>query len=278
MKNVSVSFILSSILVLISIGFYGCNNTPAENPPTLTAQAVRARDMATQIALDLRGTDEWEQHQIEATSQAFKGFLESNENWPVIINEPFDQITDAWPVGSDEGTFANASWEIADGKYRWKAQAKDAFVWWAYPDMDTVADFYLSADSEQISGPADGEWGLIYRVTPEDEYYLFEINARQEYSVYLHQGDEWEPLIDWTPSETIQEGRVNKLAVIAHGTQFLFFINDQFITQLADDRLGEGKTGVLIGMSNAGDQGVWEFDNFSLRSPDLAEPSQTSVP
>jgi hypothetical protein len=278
MKDVRVFYRWSLILVLISIGLYGCSSRPAYNPPTLTAQAVRARDMATRIAIDLRGTDDWERKQIEATSQAFQESLKSNENWPLIMNDSFDQNTDIWPTGSDEGSFANASWEIVDGKYRWQAEAKDAFVWWAYPDMDAVADFYLSADSEQISGPADGEWGLIYRVTPDDEYYLFEINARQEYCVYLHQGDEWEALVDWTPSDVIQMDQVNKLAVIAQGTQFLFFINDQFITQLSDDRLEAGNTGVLIGLSNAEDQGVWEFDNFNLRSPDLPEPTQTPAP
>lgn len=278
MKNISVFYRWTQILVLISISMYGCSNTPSYNPPTLTAQALRARDMATQIAIDLRATDTWEQQQVEATTQAFQASLESNENWPLILNDSFDQDTDAWPVGSDEGSLANISWEIADGKYRWQAQAKDAFVWWAYPEMDTVADFYLSADTEQVSGPADGEWGLIFRVTPDNEYYLFEINAQQEYCVYLHQGEDWEALVDWTPSDTIQVDRVNKLTVIAQETQFLFFINDKFIAHLSDDRLESGQTGVLIGLSNVGDQGVWEFDNFSLRSPDLLEPTQTSMP
>jgi hypothetical protein len=278
MKNIGISSRWFVILVLISIALYGCSSEPAYNSPTLTAQALRAEDMATQIAIELRETDAIEAQQIEATQQAFRTSLESNENWPLILIDSFDQNTDIWPIGSDEGSLADISWAITDGKYRWQAQAKDSFVWWAYPEMDSVADFYLTAETEQISGPTDGEWGLIYRVTPDGDYYLYEINAQQEYSIFLHQGEDWEALVDWTESDTIHANQVNKLAVIAQGTQFLFFINDQFITQLSDDRLGEGHTGVLIGLSNVGDEGSWEFDNFSLRSPGLPEPSQAPAP
>ena len=266
------------LLIFSSIVIYGCDSGPSYNSPTLTAQAIRAKDMATRIAIDLRGTEAFDAQQVEATTQAFQAALETNEKWPLILNDSFDQDTNAWPTGSDKGSLADISWKIEDGKYRWQATAKDAFVWWAYPEMDSVADLYLSADTEQISGPVDGEWGLIYRVTSEDDYYLFEINAQQDYCVYLHQGGDWEALVDWTPSDAIQADQVNKLAVIAQGTQFLFFINGQFITQLSDDRLDAGQTGVLIGLSNVGDQGTWEFDNFSLRSPDNPVSTQTPVP
>lgn len=278
MKNVTIFNRWFLVLVIISIALYGCSSTPAYNSPTLTAQANRARDMATKIAIDLRGTEAIGAQQVEATTQAFQSSLETNENWPLILSDAFDQNTEAWPVGNDDDPLAEISWEIVDGKYHWQAKANDSFVWWVYPDMGSVSDLFLSAQTQQISGPADGEWGLVYRVTPDDEYYLFEINAQQEYSVYLHQGGDWEALLNWTISDAIQTDQENKLAVIAQGTQFLFFINDQFITQLTDDRLEEGKTGVLIGLSNIGDEGQWEFDDFSLRSPDLQEPAQTTTP
>ncbi len=265
-------------LVITSILLCSCGSQPSYNPPTLTAQALRARDMATQIAIELQGTEELEQHKAQATAQANKASLEANENWPITLSDSFDQDLEIWPTGKDDDPLAEISREIVDGKYRWQALANDAFVWWVYPDMGSVSDLFLSAQTQQISGPANGEWGLVYRVTPDDEYYLFEINAKQEYSVFLHQGGVWETLVFWKTSDAIQADQENKLAVIAQGTQFLFFINDQFITQLTDDRLAEGKTGVLIGLSNEGDQGIWEFDDFSLSSPDLQEPSPTITP
>ena len=64
----------------------------------------------------------------------------------------------------------------------------------------------------------------------------------------------------------------NRLTVIADREFFLLFINDQYLTTLFDDRLANGSAGVLTGLSNTGDQGVWTFDNFVLRTPDGSTP------
>ena len=132
--------------------------------------------------------------------------------------------------------------------------------------MTGVSDFYLAADARQVSGPDDGEYGLVFRQAGDSDYYIFEINNQGQFAVYLHQSDNWEALLSWNGSPAILAGGTNRLVALALGSQFLFYINDQFVTNLDDARLENGKVGLLIGLTNPKDKGTWEFDNFELRS------------
>jgi hypothetical protein len=197
--------------------------------------------------------------------------LQEAEGWPLAIEDHFDNNALNWPTGDGEDPLALIHWEIQDGQYRWQATANDPFVWWTLPDMETYSNFYLGIDLQQLAGPPDGEAGLIFRQS-EGDYYLFEINGSRQYAVYFHNQDGWETLLDWTGLETIKADTPNRLSVIADREFFLLFINDRYLTTLFDDRLASGSAGVLAGLSNAGDQGLWMFDNFVLRTQDGSTP------
>jgi hydroxymethylglutaryl-CoA synthase len=61
--------------------------------------------------------------------------------------------------------------------------------------------------------------------------YLFEINNKGQFAVYLHQPDDWTSLLDWSDSPAIRLGETNRLAILAQGSQFLFYINDQLVAE-----------------------------------------------
>ena len=63
-------------------------------------------------------------------------------------------------------------------------------------------------------------------------------------------GATWYMLIEWTKSEAIQVGQVNRLAVGAQGSQFIFLINDQVVEHFEDDHLSGG----LIGLARIGER------------------------
>jgi hypothetical protein len=251
-----------------------CGGGSVMPPGTATAQAQRAQALATQMALNLRATDASQAKVTQATQQAFQIFLNQSESWPTIINDGFDQNTLDWPEGDDTDPLAVINWSIEGGKFRWKATANDSFVWWVYPTMDPVTDFSLSVQVQQTSGAVDGEGGLIYRVQEPDLYYTFELNGMNQYAVYSHLDDGWHTLIDWSNSDAILEDASNQLTVVATGSHFEYFINQQNVASLDDTSIADGMAGLLIGLSQAEDQGSWEFDNFKLNSPDT-QPTST---
>jgi len=257
---------LRVILLISLIAICGCSS-PGINSATATAQSRRASAMATHVAVGLQATISTETIQATATAQSMQNALQSARQWPVIISDIFDANLHDWPTGQDsDPALASVTWSIADGKYQWQADATDSFVWWGTPDMTGVSDFYLAADARQVSGPDDGEYGLVFRQAGDSDYYIFEINNQGQFAVYLHQSDNWEALLSWNDSPAILAGGTNRLVALALGSQFLFYINDQFVTNLDDARLENGKVGLLIGLTNPKDKGTWEFDNFELRS------------
>lgn len=261
---------LAWILILVCMaGISGCQNTnDGFNNGTATAQGERAIRMATEMASYAEGTRSALNANLQATEGALQSLFDSAAQWPVLFEDTFDQVDTAkdWPLGSKDDPLASISWDISGGKYDWEAEAKDSFVWWAYPSLDSTSDFYLAASAQQVSGPGTGEYGLVYRITENDDYYLFELSADGQFAVFLNDANGWETLLDWQDSDVIQLEGENQMAVIAQGEQFYFFINSQKVAELYDDRLAEGKVGLLIGLSNEGDTGKWEFDNFEYRS------------
>lgn len=257
---------LSLVAVLIGISSCGSSSSGFNNA-TATAQAERAIHLATKMAVEVQSTQSALTMQNQATAQAVQATIEAAPKWPVIFSDSFEDNHNDWPDGEELGSLANITWGIADGKYQWKAQAKEAFVWWAYPDIIDVSNFYLTVNVKQVSGPEDGEYGVIFRLTGDTDFYLFEIDQLGQFGVFIRLEDAWVTLQDWRESDAIHLGDVNRLTVIAVGSQFSFYINDQPVAELFDERLVNGKTGTIIGLSNADDEAVWEFDNFELRSP-----------
>ncbi len=262
-----------SILLIclgLLLGAWGCSSE-LPSAPELTAQADRVISLATQVAANLQATREVANAQAQATTQALESLAVQAELWPVVIEERFDDNVLEWPTGDGVDPLATILWEIRDHQYHWWAVAKEPFVWWTIPAMDPYRTFILAVDVHQIEGPPDGEAGLVFRET-EGNYYLFEINGGQQYSFYLHNQDEWEAIQDWTVSDSISLDGPNRLSVIADRESFYLFVNDHYLTTLIDNRLASGSAGVLAGLSSAGDEGSWVFDNFVIQSKDTAAP------
>jgi hypothetical protein len=224
-----------------------------------TADAQAAAETATAQALATAQA---------ATAQAQQAPLDQAKQWSALIVDSFNDNALEWATGERDGDFARINWIIDDGLYRWETYAYDGFVWWVTPDMDPVSDFYLAADMYIIDGPATAESGLIFWRTEENAYHVFEIDGGY-FAVFYYDSSEWITLLDWAESPVINAnpGETNRLAVIAQGEQLLFYINDQYVAELFNSEASSGSAGLIVGLDEAGEEGVWEFDNFELRTP-----------
>jgi hypothetical protein len=261
--------IIQRLVLLGCVILGGCSGVAGgENAGTATAQSERAALLATQIGNSLQVTREAGNQQARATVSARQALSEQTVEWDIRIFDTYDTNSFGWMTGAQTNPeLASISWSIDGGKYRWQAKANQGFVWWVTPQSDAYTDFYLKVSAQQNSQPSQGEYGLVFRQTSDDDYYLFEVNGSNEYALYLHSAGGWEALIDWTPHPAVLASEPNLLEVYAQGTYFVFNINSTFVADYSDERLSQGAVGLLVGLSNPGEEATWEFDDFELWAP-----------
>jgi hypothetical protein len=206
--------------------------------------------------------------QLDAQNEAVIEFdnFELRAPWPVVISDDFSANVNDWLIGKSDDEYSVNELRIVNGKYRWELKAKQGFHYRQWPRTGSVSDLSLSVDIRQVSGAYDADYALVFRDT-DDEFYAFSISNTGYFSVQLFRNGVWTPLIDWTTTSTIRPGDVNRLAVVAEGAHFVFFVNDQYVAEVDDDRLSSGMVGVAVDLFDPGDEAVFEFDNFELRAP-----------
>jgi serine/threonine protein kinase len=253
---------------------------PDSNPTATTIQQTSTALTATQTAVR-KTTPTLPGPPTPTTSIDFPSptppptydqLLDNARNWPVVMVDYFTDNQNEWTDGTDDNDFCTLIWSIADGSYVWEATAKQGFVWYVYPSGAESADFYLAAEMEHIKGPSTAQQGFIFRHNGEIEadlsqYYLYLINAQGEFSVYLYDGGAWTELAPWQQTSALTYDYPNLMEVVAQGSLLSFYINGQQVAEINDTTLTKGKVGLAVSLNQNGDQAVWDFANFQLRSP-----------
>jgi hypothetical protein len=189
-------------------------------------------------------------------------------NWPLVLADSFDTNVNGWtPQDRVNNNFVSGERLFAKGKYHWNVTARQSASWADWMSIAPVSDLYASVEARQVSGPSqDASYGLVFRVVDDGNYYRFIVDDNRYFSVgVLHRG-RWMILIDRTRSDVVKPGQVNRLAVTAQGSQFAFYINDQHVGAVRDNRIAAGRAGLTIDIARAGVTAGVEFDNFELRT------------
>lgn len=204
---------------------------------------------------------------VTSTVQAIQTVgAEAISSWDVVLTESFDDNSNGWPIGTRDGERVTSVRAVTEGKFVWDATAKDGVYAWITPVDDTVTDLYLSVDVQQTSGTNSSDYGLSFREDSDGDQYYFGI-SNNEFHVSINYEGEWSNLLDWQTSDAIVPDEKNKLTVIAQGSYFTFLINDQIVGEVEDDRIASGTCAIAIQVFEAGQQAIFEFDNFELRTP-----------
>ena len=186
--------------------------------------------------------------------------------WTVIRTDTFDTNANNWLEDTSDDEYSLMVYDVVDGKYRWEATAHKSFIGWVRSDRQSLTDFYLSVDIQQIEGSDTADYGVIFREDDDANFYYFGISDQGAYVLYVY-FEEWDTLINWTDTNLIRPGKVNRITVIGQGSRFTFFINDQFLTEITDDTIPEGITALAVELADENEYAVFEFDNFELRTP-----------
>lgn len=238
--------------------------TSTSTPTKTITPSPTANLAATQRAID-----------SAATEESADDLLSRASRWSVKLSDTFINNDNSWSTSTIINEWGKGEIRVTDGKYRWtysalKGSGSGYRIW---KNTVSLSDFYLAVDGQETGTSATGALGVVFRNNEAGDFYYFGIVPKsQYYFISLYYDDEWSSLIDitqidYTNYPPIYSDKPNKLTIVAQGSQFSFFINDQFAIEVADDTLSYGPIGLAISGLNANESSVFEFDNFQLRTP-----------
>jgi hypothetical protein len=196
--------------------------------------------------------------------------LDEYNQWPVVFYDPVDAGSD-WPtrIWVDEQVQANSA--IKDGVFRLQAKAKQEYIFWWYLSGQDVSDLYLTTDLKQIGGspegPAAASIGVRFRTIDNEHFYVFEVRINRQFSLAIVDDGNWSELVESGKTTAYHPGQFNEIAIICKGNHMMAFVNKQLVAEAYDDRYTSGHVGVQAWIPNAGEEAIFEVDNFKLRAP-----------
>jgi hypothetical protein len=139
------------------------------------------------------------------------------------------------------------------------------------------SDFVLEVDARQSSGNPDSSYGVLFRMQDNSQFYRFEITSDGHFMLERHNADgSWTRLVpEWAASAAINQGLnvVNRLKIIASGSQISVYANDVLLQQVADSTYGSGTIAVDAG--SFGDTNLQvAFDNLVVYGQETAQQSE----
>jgi hypothetical protein len=192
---------------------------------------------------------------------------ESYRDWPIVLSDSFDDNDNNWLTGEYDNEYIKGTLSVADGKFLIDITAKKPASWWFAPNMEKVRDFHVSVDANMLDGPADANYGIIFRRTTVFDYYFQIQPGTQEYRLSMFDGQAWSTLIADTFSAQIEHHGSNRIEVLAQGFHFTFFINGREVDAVEDTTLYSGLAGIGFSVYHIGDVLKLEFDHFEVRAP-----------
>jgi len=162
---------------------------------------------------------------------------------------------DNWPTGLDKYTaikFENGFLKLTAGT--------DVDGWRV--TLPVIADFYLETTLQTPQCEGNDHFGLMFRVPVESQAgkgYLFSITCDGRYSLRRWDGSVMYALIGLTAHDAINQGAgvVNKLGVMANGSNLALYINGQKVNEISDSYHLIGKFGIFVGGINVNNLTVW---------------------
>jgi hypothetical protein len=227
--------ILSAGGLIFDLSYYKPHQEQVAATAKVNAQATgTARGIQTYVA----GSYQTSVARQQATTTAFQNiYTQATSNRPFLNESLKQQTTSGWDTGqlSDGSscTFKNGSYEVY--------MPDSGYFLPCFAENPTFTNFAFQVDINIVQGDSGG---VTFR---SDSYYgegyAFGIDASGDY--YLSRfTSKTTPLFNGQ-TDAFQSGKKNRLTVIATGTTFYFYLNQQFLRSTTDKTFGEGQIGLI---------------------------------
>lgn len=154
------------------------------------------------------------------------------------------------------------------------ANARPGYMVWARHNL-SLDDFFFEVEAilEEIEGfenQLSSFVGVILRFKDESNFYFFGINGLQQFIAGKVEGGTWKSFYiddtfqDFGSSESIRLGTgvTNKIMIVAQGSEFCFYVNDELVLDASDSSFADGDIALAVNWIDA--PVVVYFDNAKL--------------
>lgn len=146
---------------------------------------------------------------------------------------------------------------------------KPSWLAWANPGR-RFDDVVVEVEARQVSGSADGHFGVLCRYRAPGDFYYFAVTEDGYYGILLvtdgharvltDEGFQFSPAIPTGGATEIIRG-------ICQGTELRLYVNGQQVAGATDETLSQGDVGLAVGSGPAGSIRV-HFDQFRVTAPE----------
>lgn len=114
---------------------------------------------------------------------------------------------------------------------------------WIPSDLYQYRDFCLETVFSFHPDNGHAAAGLIFRFVNDENFYYFLISNRGLFRFDALFNGHPLHLIEWTPIPSIEDEKLS-LKIIAHGSHFAFFLDDEWLAEIEDEKLASGRIGI----------------------------------
>ena len=233
-----------------------------QSTATQQAALVAQATGTAQAVIDATSTAE-----AQATAQSV---LAAKSAWPRLLAETFMNNNLAWPVGLKKDKFLSLDSAIEAGHYTWNVTVMNGNSYFNLVPQKAplLTDFYATVDVVLADTNAGNQsaYGLVFRRTGDD-YGFFGILQDGSYrALEVHHTGIYTMLQSSSPLIDIASGHVNHLAVVGLGSDFVFLINGQAVSQFNAD-FDPGQVGLGVDAITRAPQAGVDFSNLEIHAP-----------
>jgi hypothetical protein len=190
-----------------------------------------------------------------------------SSNNGTLFSDEFNSNTNEWNEGTFKDEYGSVTYTI-NGSYKWELVAQKAVNQksWAL-QAPNFEDFIVSVDTTHVNGAENASYGIVFRVTDNNDMYYYCISDIGDYYVGMLKDSNWTTLVDWKKTTILNVNALNQLKVVGKGDVFTFYINDHEVDRVKDGNLPKGTAGLAVELYDPGDTSTFIFDNFVLETP-----------
>lgn len=248
----SRSVVLGIVLLLIGAGLWTLNRKKIITNDTLDIVEKIGSIIAVIAAI------------ILFISPSLGAATQSSSSDEDYYYEDFSKDTGSWPTGNEEHDWGVVESYIQEGKFYWEATAyTDQLYHLPLPSsLPNVSNFQLEVDFSLVDGVQN--YGLTFR-RQDNSFYYFPVDENGHYQLALfdQETQEWKQIIDWDSYPEVEDTVPSRLRVIAEGSNYKLYINDDLVAESNDATLLGGDIGIGISVA-AGENAAIEVDSFRL--------------
>ena len=118
-------------------------------------------------------------------------------------------------------------------------------------------------------GAANNGYGLSCQFIGDGQFYVFRISGDGFYTIERADGDEITTLVDWTPSDLIDQNELtgNVVTVEGWGDTYYVYINGHMVDTFTDATYNGGTFGVIADNFDEEWPVIFYFDDYVMGTP-----------